>query len=67
MNNKNCINNNNNNSLYFTSSLAVDEKFKGIGIRIEDDVVVTEDSHENLTAKLPKERQEIITWMAESE
>ena len=30
------------------------EQFRGIGIRIEDDILVTEDGHENLTAAAPK-------------
>ncbi len=35
------------------------EKYRGIGIRIEDDVLVTEDGNRNLTTKVPKEIGEI--------
>jgi Xaa-Pro aminopeptidase len=34
-------------------------KYRGIGIRIEDDVLVTEDGNVNLTAKCPKQAEEI--------
>jgi Xaa-Pro aminopeptidase len=30
------------------------ERFRGLGIRIEDDILVTADGHENLTAAIPK-------------
>ncbi len=39
-------------------------KYRGIGIRIEDDVVVTEDGNFNLTAKVPKNPDEIEAIMA---
>jgi Xaa-Pro aminopeptidase len=35
-----------------------------LGVRIEDTVVVTADGHENLSAGLPKEVEEIEKWMA---
>jgi len=38
-------------------------KYRGIGIRIEDDVVVTEDGNRNLTAKVPKAPDEIEALM----
>jgi Xaa-Pro aminopeptidase len=37
----------------------VDERWRGIGIRIEDDVVVTETGHEVLTDGVPKEIDEV--------
>ncbi len=33
----------------------VDERWRGIGIRIEDDILITTTGHENLTAGVPKE------------
>jgi Xaa-Pro aminopeptidase len=37
----------------------VPDEYRGIGIRIEDDVLITADGHENLTAGAPKEIAEI--------
>jgi len=41
----------------------VDKKWRGIGIRIEDDVVVTKEGHEVLTHAAPKEIDEIESLM----
>ncbi|MDQ3800331.1 MAG: M24B family metallopeptidase, partial [Acidobacteriota bacterium] len=38
-------------------------KYRGIGIRIEDDVLVTEEGNVNLTAKVPKEAEAIEELM----
>jgi Xaa-Pro aminopeptidase len=40
--------------------------FLGIGVRIEDDVVLTDAGHENLTASVPKEIDEVEALCAES-
>lgn len=42
----------------------VDKVWRGIGIRIEDDVLVTKEGHEVLTAGLPRTPDEIETWMS---
>ncbi|WP_105213130.1 Xaa-Pro aminopeptidase [Pseudoalteromonas sp. T1lg22] len=52
--------------LYISEDAPVAEQYRGIGIRIEDDVLVTENGHENLTASVPKEVAEIEALMQES-
>ncbi|HTK26021.1 MAG TPA: aminopeptidase P N-terminal domain-containing protein [Pyrinomonadaceae bacterium] len=41
-------------------------KYRGIGVRIEDDVLVTKDGNLNLTAKVPKDPDEIEALMQKS-
>jgi Xaa-Pro aminopeptidase len=51
--------------LYFQEDdLLVPEELRGIGIRIEDDVVVTADGVRNLSEALPRDPDEVEAWMA---
>ena len=51
--------------LYFhEDDLLAPKEFRGIGIRIEDDVLVTKDGVENLSRALPRTPDEIEAWMA---
>lgn len=43
------------------------EKYKSIGVRIEDDVVVTADGYRNLSAALPRTIPEIESFMAKAQ
>jgi Xaa-Pro aminopeptidase len=46
--------------------LSVEEKWRGIAVRIEDNILVTATGYENLTVNAPKEVAEIETLMAKS-
>ncbi|MCH8538271.1 MAG: M24 family metallopeptidase, partial [Alkalimonas sp.] len=50
--------------LYIPTGSATDAKWWGIGIRIEDDVLITTTGHQVLTAGVPKELAEIEALMA---
>jgi Xaa-Pro aminopeptidase len=40
-------------------------RFRGIGVRIEDDILITSEGHENLTAGIPKDTDELEALVSE--
>lgn len=51
--------------LYFQEGdLTVPERYRGIGVRIEEDVLVTESGMKNLSAGIPTGVDEVERWMA---
>jgi Xaa-Pro aminopeptidase len=51
--------------LYFQSDdLTVPEDLRGIGIRIEDDILITADGNENLSDAMPRTVEGLQNWMA---
>lgn len=50
--------------IYIAADAAVDPKWRGIGVRIEDDIRVTEQGCENLTAGIPKHPDEVEAVVA---
>ncbi|MBS3180896.1 aminopeptidase P family protein [Leucobacter manosquensis] len=50
--------------LYFQpDDLTVPEEYRGIGVRIEDDIVVTESGCINLSAGIPRTAREVEAWV----
>jgi len=50
--------------LYFQEDdLLVPEELRGIGIRIEDDILVTADGWQNLSESLPRSPDDVEDWM----
>lgn len=46
--------------LYFKNEdLAIPEEYRGLGVRIEDDILVTADGAVNLSAALPRKPEEV--------
>jgi Xaa-Pro aminopeptidase len=54
--------------LYFQAhDRTVPAELRGIGVRIEDDVAVTDGAPVNLSALLPRDPEEILAWMGEAQ
>ena len=52
--------------LYFREDdMLIPPEYRGIGIRIEDDVLMTEHGPEWLSAGIPKQIDDVEAWMAE--
>lgn len=51
--------------LYFQiDDLTVPEELRGIGVRIEDDILMTEDGPVNLSADIPRTADDVEAWIA---
>lgn len=51
--------------LYFRADdLAVPERFRGIGVRIEDDILITEEGPVRLSEDIPRTVADVEAWMA---
>lgn len=51
--------------LYFQpDDLSVPAEFRGIGVRIEDNILVTADGAENLSIDIPRTADDVETWLA---
>jgi Xaa-Pro aminopeptidase len=51
--------------LYFQiDDLTVPEEYRGIGVRIEDDILMTQDGPVNLSSAIPRTADEVEAWIA---
>ena len=51
--------------LYFqVDDLTVPEEYRGIGVRIEDDILMTSDGPVNLSSAIPRTADEVEAWVA---
>jgi Xaa-Pro aminopeptidase len=54
--------------LYFqVNDRSVPAELRGIGVRIEDDVVVTDGDADNLSALLPRDPDDVVAWMRDAQ
>jgi len=53
--------------LYIPNEPDIPEQYRGIGIRIEDDIIVTDQGSNILTYAAPKTIEEIEEWMSQAE